>query len=39
MMLAAWRKQEIAGVVLGHVDGDGLGTVDHLAVAAARSRD
>jgi ribosomal protein S18 acetylase RimI-like enzyme len=35
MMLAAKREQEIAGVVLGHVDGDGLGTVDHLAVAAA----
>ena len=35
MMLAAKREEEIAGVVLGHVDGDGLGTVDHLAVAAA----
>jgi ribosomal protein S18 acetylase RimI-like enzyme len=35
MMLAAKRDDEIAGVVLGHVDGDGLGTVDHLAVAAA----
>jgi ribosomal protein S18 acetylase RimI-like enzyme len=33
MMLAAKRGQEIAGVVLAHVDGDGLGTVDHLAVA------
>jgi len=35
MMLAAKREQEIAGVALGHVDGAGLGTVDHLAVAAA----
>jgi GNAT superfamily N-acetyltransferase len=35
MMLAAKREDEIAGVVLGHVDGDRLGTVDHLAVAAA----
>ena len=35
MMLAATREEEIAGVALGHVDGDGLGTVDHLAVAAA----
>jgi ribosomal protein S18 acetylase RimI-like enzyme len=35
MMLAARQKEEIAGVVLGHVDGGGLGTVDHLAVAAA----
>ena len=35
MMLAAKREEAIAGVVLGHVDGDGLGTVDHLAVAAA----
>jgi ribosomal protein S18 acetylase RimI-like enzyme len=35
MMLAAKREQQIAGVALGHVDGDGLGTVDHLAVAAA----
>ena len=35
MMLAAKRGPEIAGVALGHVDGDGLGTVDHLAVAAA----
>jgi hypothetical protein len=34
-MLAAKREQEIAGVVLGHVDGGGLRTVDHLAVAAA----
>ena len=39
MMLAAKRDDEIVGVVLGHVDGDGLGTVDHLAVAAtARGR-
>jgi hypothetical protein len=29
MMLAATREEEIAGVALGHVDGDGLGTVDH----------
>ena len=36
MMLAAKRGQEIAGVALGHVDGDGLGTVDHLAAAAVR---
>jgi GNAT superfamily N-acetyltransferase len=35
MMLAATRGEEIGGVVFGHVDGDGLGTVDHLAVAAA----
>lgn len=35
MMLAAKQGQEIAGVALGHVDGGGLGTVDHLAVAAA----
>jgi ribosomal protein S18 acetylase RimI-like enzyme len=35
MMLTAKREQEITGVVLGHVDGGGLGTVDHLAVAAA----
>jgi GNAT superfamily N-acetyltransferase len=35
MMLAAKRREEIGGVALGHVDGDGLGTVDHLAVAAA----
>ncbi|HEY3955088.1 MAG TPA: GNAT family N-acetyltransferase [Streptosporangiaceae bacterium] len=35
VMLAAKREQEIAGVALGHVDGGGLGTVDHLAVAAA----
>jgi len=34
-MLAARQGQEIAGVALGHVDGGGLGTVDHLAVAAA----
>ncbi len=34
MMLAAKQGQEIAGVALGHVDGGGLGTVDHLAVAA-----
>src|SRR5580658_3277768 len=35
LMLAAKREEEIAGVVLGHVEGGGLGTVDHLAVAAA----
>lgn len=35
MMLAAKRQEEIGGVALGHIDGDGLGTVDHLAVAAA----
>ncbi len=35
MMLAARQAEGIAGVVLGHVDGGGLGTVDHLAVAAA----
>lgn len=35
MMLTAKREQEITGVALGHVDGGGLGTVDHLAVAAA----
>jgi hypothetical protein len=35
MMLTAKQEQEITGVALGHVDGDGLGTVDHLAVAAA----
>jgi ribosomal protein S18 acetylase RimI-like enzyme len=35
MMLAARQGQETAGVALGHVDGGGLGTVDHLAVAAA----
>jgi ribosomal protein S18 acetylase RimI-like enzyme len=35
MMLAGKRAEGIAGVVLGHVDGDGLGTVDHLGVAAA----
>jgi ribosomal protein S18 acetylase RimI-like enzyme len=35
VMLAAKHGEEIAGVVLGHVDGGGLGTVDHLAVAAA----
>ena len=34
MMLAAKREEEITGVALGHADG-GLGTVDHLAVAAA----
>jgi GNAT superfamily N-acetyltransferase len=39
MMLAAKQGQDIVGVVLGHVDGGGLGTVDSLAVAAAvRSR-
>ncbi len=35
IMLAAKREEEIAGVVLGHVEGGGLGTVDQLAVAAA----
>jgi GNAT superfamily N-acetyltransferase len=35
MMLTAKQEQEIAGVVLGHLDGGGLGTVSHLAVAAA----
>jgi GNAT superfamily N-acetyltransferase len=35
MMLAAKHGQEIVGVVLGHVDGGGRGTVSHLAVAAA----
>jgi GNAT superfamily N-acetyltransferase len=35
MMLAAKHGPETAGVVLGHADGGGLGTVDHLAVAAA----
>jgi N-acetylglutamate synthase-like GNAT family acetyltransferase len=35
MMLAAKREQEIIGVVLGHLDGGGRETVDHLAVAAA----
>jgi GNAT superfamily N-acetyltransferase len=35
MMLAARQNEEIAGVALGHVDGSGSGTVDHLAVAAA----
>ncbi|HUN34974.1 MAG TPA: GNAT family N-acetyltransferase [Trebonia sp.] len=34
MMVAATRDDKIGGVALGHVDGDGLGTVDHLAVAA-----
>ena len=34
MMLTAKREQEIVGAALGHVDDDGLGTVDHLAVAA-----
>jgi ribosomal protein S18 acetylase RimI-like enzyme len=38
IMLAAKREQEIAGVAIGHVDGDGLGTVDHLAVAAGMRR-
>lgn len=38
-MLAARRGEETAGVVLGHVEGGGLGTVDQLAVAsAARGR-
>ena len=35
MMLAAKHEEEIAGVVLGHLEGGGLGTVDQLAVAAA----
>lgn len=35
MMLAAKRDEEIVGVVLGHPDGGGRGTVDHLAVAAS----
>jgi ribosomal protein S18 acetylase RimI-like enzyme len=35
MMLTAKHAEEIAGVVLGHVDGGGRGTVSHLAVAAA----
>jgi GNAT superfamily N-acetyltransferase len=35
MMLAAKREEEISGVVLGHVEGGGSGTVDVLAVAAA----
>ena len=34
MTLAARREHEIVGVVLGHLDGGGRGTVDHLAVAA-----
>jgi GNAT superfamily N-acetyltransferase len=39
MMLTARQNGQITGVVLGHVDDGGLGTVDHLAVAAAmRSR-
>ena len=39
VMLAARRGEETAGVVLGHVEGGGLGTVDQLAVAsAARGR-
>lgn len=39
VMLAARRGEETAGVVLGHVEGRGLGTVDQLAVAsAARGR-
>ena len=39
VMLAARREEETAGVVLGHVEGGGLGTVDQLAVAsAARGR-
>jgi ribosomal protein S18 acetylase RimI-like enzyme len=38
-MLAVRRGEETAGVVLGHVEGGGLGTVDQLAVAsAARGR-
>ena len=35
MMLAAKHEEETAGVVLGHLEGGGLGTVDQLAVAAA----
>jgi GNAT superfamily N-acetyltransferase len=35
MMVAANLEGELAGVALGHVDDDGLGTVDQLAVAAA----
>jgi GNAT superfamily N-acetyltransferase len=35
MMLAVKRGQTIVGAALGHVDRDELGTVDHLAVAAA----
>jgi GNAT superfamily N-acetyltransferase len=35
MMLAAKHEEDIAGVVLGHLEGGGLGTVDQLAVAAA----
>lgn len=35
MMVAADRGKELAGVALGHVGSDGLGTVDQLAVAAA----
>jgi ribosomal protein S18 acetylase RimI-like enzyme len=38
MMLAAKREQQIAGLALGHVDGDGRGTVDHLAVAVGMRR-
>lgn len=38
MMLAAKREEEIAAVALGHVDGGGHGTVDHLAVAADTRR-
>ena len=34
MMLAAKHEEEIAGGVLGHLEGGGLGTVDQLAVAA-----
>jgi GNAT superfamily N-acetyltransferase len=34
MMLVARHGEEIAGVALGHVDGGGLGTVSHVAVAA-----
>lgn len=38
-MLAARRGEETDGVVLGHVEGGGLGTVDQLVVAsAARGR-
>jgi GNAT superfamily N-acetyltransferase len=38
MMLAAKREEGIVGVALGHVDGDGNGIVDHLAVAADMRR-
>ncbi|HEY6315113.1 MAG TPA: GNAT family N-acetyltransferase [Streptosporangiaceae bacterium] len=38
MMLVAGRDQQIVGVALGHLEGDGRGTVDHLAVAATMRR-